>query len=314
MLFFDAHCDILSRIDTPEELVANAYHWDAKRALTNGPFIQVFSLFEGSGHPDQTKIKMEAQLQQAIKAEKKYPDRLKLIRSVADLNEGVNKNSKTLVYGLIEAEGAEILGGSLSELVRMYEMGLRVLTLSWNYDNEVCDSVAGKNIHNGLSPFGKQVVESAQNLGVLIDVSHASDKTVEDVAALSHKPITASHSNSRAQCGHRRNLTDNQIRIIARGSGVIGINLCPAFLEDSGNASMVDIIRHIEHISALAGTYAIGFGCDFDGIESLPKGIRGVEDLSRIPEALLQLNYPETDVKAITGGNFLRLMKQTLQA
>lgn len=314
MIFFDAHCDILYTIDTPEKLFSNHHHWDAKRALQNGPFIQVFSLFEGSGNPEQTKHAMESQLQKAVKAEKMRPEMLKLIRTRADLEESLNQGPKTRVYGLIEAEGAEILGGSrsLSELDRLYEMGLRVLTLSWNYDNDVCDSVAGNNIHNGLSEFGRQVVKRAKELGVVIDVSHASDKTFED-AVCCGGPITASHSNARALCGHRRNLTDEQIKTIADLGGVIGINFCPDFLNHSGNADILDIIRHIEYISALAGMGCVGFGADLDGIDSLPAGISGVQDLGKIIEKLLQLNYSEEDVKNIAGGNFIRFMDQVLK-
>lgn len=312
MLFFDAHCDILFAINSSEDLFSNKNHWDAQRALSNGPFIQVFSLFAVGESASDVKAKMESQLKLALETERKYPDKLQLIRSKDDLERCLKELSETRVYGLIEAEGSEILGGSLEELEKLYESGLRILTLSWNNDNDVCDSVAGQNIHNGLSEFGRKVVEKAQGLGILIDVSHSSDKTVEDVLAITKSPIIASHSNARALCGHRRNLTDNQIKAIAKTGGVIGINLCPSFLNNSGNAEILDIIRHIEHISALAGTQYVGFGCDFDGIETLPSGITGVESMKTVIDFLLKLNYPEKDVEAIAGGNFVRLLKQIL--
>ncbi len=322
MFFFDAHCDILSAIEKPEELFSNAHHWDARRALKNGPFIQVFTSFAGSKFRDNPKAHMEAQLQKALMAEKAYPERLKLLRSASDLEEFTTRHKlenrqtdsrDSRVYGFLEAEGAEILGGSLSELDRLYGLGLRILTLVWNFDNEVCDSVAGQNRHHGLSPFGKQVLEKAQKLGILIDVSHGSDKTLEDVLELTQKPITASHSNARALCAHRRNLTDSQIKAIARMGGVIGINFYPSFLRNSGNAQFMDIIEHIDYMAALVGTSSIGFGSDFDGFDDLPEGMKGVEDLSRIIEVLLKLNYSEEAVKAIAGGNFSRLMGLILQ-
>ncbi len=318
MLFFDAHCDILSAIDKPEDLFYNAHHWDARRALKNGPFIQVFSSFAGNQFRDNPKARMEAQLQLALIAEKAYPEKLKLLRSASDLesittmHKHESKQADGRVYGFLEAEGAEILGGSLPELDRLYEMGLRVLTLVWNYDNEVCDSVAGQNRHHGLSPFGKNVLERAQKLGILIDVSHASDRTFEDVLALTQKPVTASHSNARALCSHKRNLTDGQIKAITRLGGVIGINFYPAFLRNSGNAQFMDIIEHIEYFAALVGTSSIGFGSDFDGFDHLPGDMTGVEDLLRIIDVLLKLNYSEEAVKAIAGGNFVRLMQQIL--
>ncbi|MGI6084796.1 MAG: dipeptidase [Acetivibrionales bacterium] len=312
MLFFDAHCDILSAINKPEELFSNNNHWDTERALSNGPFIQVLSLFAQGKDENEIKGKMEAQLARALSAEKNYPGKIKIIRIREDLSYRDAPAESQRVGCFIEAEGAEVLGGSLSELDRLYEAGLRILTLSWNYDNGVCDSIAGDNRHNGLSAFGRQVVDKAENLGVIIDISHASDKTFWDVAEISHKPFIASHSNSRSVCSHRRNLTDRQICAIAKSGGVIGINLCPDFLNNSGNAGIMDIIRHIEHISALAGTKSIGFGCDFDGIDNLPAGISGVQDMGKIAETLLSLNYKEEDVKGIAGLNFTRLLHHTL--
>lgn len=313
MLFFDAHCDILSRIDTPEALFSNRFHWDAQRALSNGPFIQVFASFAGSRFRDQPEKVMESQLQKAIVAENQYPGRLKLIRTAKDLENALKDQSNSKVYGLLEAEGGEILGGSLEKLDRLYDMGLRVLTLAWNFDNELCDSVAGQSRHNGLSAFGREVVARAQELGMLIDVSHCSDKTLEDVLLITQKPITASHSNARALCSHPRNLTDDQIKALARSGGVIGINFYPLFLDNSGNAQFMDIIKHIEYISALVGPEHVGLGSDFDGFSGLPHGMNGVEELYKIPEALLRLNYTEAHVKAIAGENFTRLLMGVLK-
>ncbi|NLM74729.1 MAG: membrane dipeptidase [Clostridiaceae bacterium] len=312
MLIFDAHCDILSKINSEEELFNNNHHWDAERALALGPFIQVFSAFNEIFPRNIAGVNMKKQIQMALSIEAKYPDRFKIIRSKDDLDKCIMECSRQKVYGILEAEGAEILGGSLEEFERLYFLGLRILTLCWNYDNDICDSVAGENPHNGLSEFGKKVIDKADSLGVLIDVSHASDKTFEDVLSMTKRPVTASHSNARALCSHNRNLTDRQIKAIARSGGVIGINFYSFFLENSGNAHILDIIRHIEYIASLVGTEYIGFGADFDGIEVMPSEMNGVESMYDIINELLRLNYPEDDVKAIAGGNFVRLMGQFL--
>ncbi|HHW23370.1 MAG TPA: M19 family membrane dipeptidase [Clostridiaceae bacterium] len=312
MHFFDAHCDILSAIYNPRELLSNKRHWDVERALSNGPFFQVFSLFAEDGSPGTRKKRMEDQLEMVHEAERLYPEKLKMVRSIGDLDEWLNKKDVNQVRYMIEAEGAEILGESLEELDRLYDRGLRILTLSWNYDNAVCDSVAGQNTHNGLSEFGRQVVERAESLGIIIDLSHCSDKTFSDVEEIAAKPFIASHSNSRTLCKHRRNLTDSQIISIAKRGGIIGINLFPPFLTDSGNALILDIIRHIEYISALVGISYVGFGFDFDGIGYAPEAIRGVEDTIKVAEALLRLNYSEESVKGITGLNFAGLMRRIL--
>ena len=274
----------------------------------------MLSLFAEGNNGHEIKDKMETQLARVLLAEKKYPERIKIIRKKDELSNCINSFETRKIGCFIEAEGAEIIGNSLSELDRLYEAGLRILTLSWNYDNAVCDSIAGNSRHNGLSAFGRQVVKKAEDLGIIIDVSHASDKTFSDVAQVSRKPFIASHSNSRSVCSHRRNLTDEQINCISKSGGVIGINLCPDFLNNTGNADIMDIIRHIEHISALVGTKYVGFGCDFDGIDNLPEGIRGVQDMNKIVDILLRLNYKEEDVKNIAGLNFIRLLQSMLAA
>lgn len=327
MLFVDAHCDILSKIKIPQELFSNNHHWDAKRALSNGPFIQVLSLFAHEKNLTDTKTEMKKQLELANLAEKKYPDRLLIIKnfsqasSFSETSKSSKKQQNNISGGnanpnqigcIIEAEGSEIIGETLEELDSLYDEGLRILTLCWNYDNRVCDSVAGHSKHNGLSAFGKKVIRKAQSMGIIIDVSHASDKTFSELAQISQNPFIASHSNSRAICSHKRNLTDEQIKTIAERGGFIGVNLFPDFLNTLGNARLVDIIKHIEHMAALVGSSYIGFGCDFDGIDRTPLGINGVEDMSKIIEELLKLNYLEDTVIGIAGLNFMRLLKSTM--
>lgn len=321
MLIFDAHCDILSKIKVPEELFSNNHHWDAKRALSIGQFVQVFSLFAQGSCETDIKNKMEAQLKLLTLAENMHPKKLKVIKEYKDLEPFLEDGSQQQLEGkytakdkcqvgcIIEAEGAEIIGDSLAEIDRLYELGLRILTLCWNNDNRVCDSIAGQGTHNGLSAFGHQVVKRAQARGIIIDVSHASDKTFYDLAQITQKFFIASHSNSRAMCSNRRNLTDEQIKIIAKNGGFIGVNLLPDFLNSSGNAHILDIIKHIDYIAALVGTSFIGFGCDFDGVDKLPKDINGVEDMGKIIEELLKLNYTEEQVKGITGYNFIMRVK-----
>jgi membrane dipeptidase len=308
VLIFDAHCDILSKIGKASELLSNRRHWDVLRALRYGCYVQVLTCFADDPYRSFPRQHMLAQFMLGLQAERELSDQLTIIRSRKEL-EGIREGH---VYGILGAEGAEILGGSLAELDRLYQLGLRIMTLSWNYDNEVCDSVAGHNTHHGLSSFGKQVVRRMESLGVVVDVSHISDKSLEDVLEVAKKPVTASHSNARALCGHRRNLTDSQIQRIASGGGVIGINLFPPFLEYSGNAGIMSIIKHIDYIAGLAGTGAIGLGCDFDGMNELPDGISGVESLHSILNMLARMNYSDRDIEGISGKNYVRLFTQIL--
>lgn len=309
MLIFDGHCDTLSKINRPGELIRNGFHWDLERAGRYGSFVQVLSSFADHGQRKDPAAVMARQLEMAIAFEGEHPDRLKLIRSASDLKTVQNGG----VFGILGAEGAELFKGSIGELERWFNKSLKVVTLCWNYDNEVCDSVAGRRTHHGLSPFGRRVVARMQELGMVIDLSHASDETFEDVMACVDSPVAATHSNCRALCSHPRNLTDEQIRQIAGKGGVIGINLYGYFLVDSGKAEIADIIHHIEHIASLVGTRHIGLGCDFDGAHPMPAGIKGAESLHLVLEALARANYTDQDIRMIAGGNFMRLFTQVLK-
>ena len=309
MLIFDGHCDTLSRINNPEDLIKNGFHWDLERAGRYGTYIQVLASFADDDLRARPEVVMASQLEKAIAFEDAYPDRLRLIRSASDLKAATMGG----VYCILGAEGAEIFKGSLKELERWFQKGLRVVTLCWNYDNEVCDSVAGKRTHHGLSPFGLKVVERMQELGMVIDLSHASDETFEDVLSCVNSPVAATHSNCRAICGNPRNLTDAQIIQIAQTGGVVGINFYGYFLTNTGKAQIKDIIIHIEHIAGLVGTGHIGMGCDFDGANPMPGGIMGVESLYLVLEALGKANYSDQDIRMIAGENFMRLFTRVLK-
>lgn len=308
MLIFDGHCDILSKINDPEELVKNRFHWDLTRAGRYGAFIQVLASYADDTFRKDPPAIMNNQIEKAIRFEALHPDRLKILKARSDLQ----KIRPGGIYGILSAEGGEILKGDIEELDRLFKKGLRVMNLSWNYDNEVCDSVAGRRTHHGLSLFGRKVVDRMQQLGMLIDISHASDETFFDVMALIKIPAAATHSNCRALCNHPRNLTDAQIIRISGSGGVIGINLYSPFLSGSGKAGIKDILNHIEHMAGLAGTDHIGLGCDFDGGEPLPEGIDGVESIYKILDALAGVNYPQKSIDQIAGGNFLSLFTQVL--
>jgi membrane dipeptidase len=172
--------------------------------------------------------------------------------------------------------------------------------------------VSDRSSGGGLTPFGKKVVEEMNSLGMLVDVSHISEKGFWDVLELTRSPIIASHSNAQSICSHVRNLTDEQIKAIGKNGGVMGINFYPAFLNDSKKASVTDIVNHIEHMASLVGCDYIGIGADFDGVEALPEGINGLQDVEKVINTLLKLNYSQEWVEKIAGLNFLRVIKSVL--
>lgn len=224
----------------------------------------------------------------------------------------LSKNDlKNASYGAILAlEGADALHSSVSALRRFYNMGVRLLTLTWNHNNAVASSIESQ-VDNGLCDFGRKIVKECENLGVVIDLSHIGVKGFYDVAEIAQKPFVCSHSNSRAVYEHKRGLTDDQFKILVKKGGVSGINFAPYFLGE--NAGIEDIVRHIEHFCSLGGEKSIGLGSDFDGIEYMPRGCSGADFMTVIAEALLKNNYREETVRDILYGNFYRVFREILK-
>ncbi|WP_106832166.1 gamma-glutamyl-gamma-aminobutyrate hydrolase family protein [Parabacteroides pacaensis] len=216
-----------------------------------------------------------------------------------------NAGKKAFLLGI---ENGYALGKDLANLACFKEMGIVYLTLCHNGDNDLCDSAKGNSEWNGLSPFGTLAVREMNRLGIMIDVSHASEKTFYDVIKESRYPIIASHSSSRTICNHPRNLTDEQLIALAENGGVVQVCLYGGFLNEKENeASVLDVVRHVCHIAELIGTDHIGIGSDFDGGGGIT-GCNSSNELINITKALLDAGFSESDLQKIWGGNFLRVM------
>lgn len=208
-------------------------------------------------------------------------------------------------------ENGYAIGQSLEALRELKTRhGIVYMTLCHNGDNVICDSASKtQHTHGGLSAFGREVVRVMNDLGIVIDVSHAGEETVREVLELSRVPIVASHSSARALCDHPRNLTDDQIREIAARGGVVQVCLYAWFISKHGErASYLDAVEHIEHIIRLVGVEHVGIGSDFDGDGELV-GCRSTQDLIRITMELFARGYTEEDLALIWGGNFLRVLR-----
>ena len=311
MVIVDTHCDtILRSMETGESLFKNGCHIDLERMKRYEGFVQFFAAFVSPSYCQAYAMKRAVQIIDKFYQQlDQYSDNMMLCCNYRQIEDALQSSK---IAAVLSIEGGEALQGDLSALRMFYRLGVRSLCLTWNHRNEIADGVEDGISGGGLTPFGKDVIREMNRLGMIIDVSHLSEKGFWDVMELSEKPIIASHSNSKKVCSHKRNLTDEQIMALKDKGGVMGINLYSAFLTDDGNASLNDIIRHIEHIAEIAGTDCIGLGADFDGIDKTPEDVRGVEDLYKIFNELLRLNYPQHTVDMIAGGNFLRVIKEVL--
>ncbi|MBR2452850.1 MAG: dipeptidase [Clostridia bacterium] len=308
MTIFDAHCDTVQKItDFGGGLFENGFHIDIKRIKeSQNQHIQTFAAFLDKGNDKLTPFlrcnELIDKYFDEIEKNKKY---IKHCNNVFEIKAAL-KNGK--ISAILSVEGGEAIEGDLEKLDYLFSRDVRIMTLSWNYPNEITGSIAEEN-GNGLSDFGKQVIRKMNELGMMIDVSHISEKGFWDVLEITEKPILATHSNAKAVCGHRRNLSDEQVCAIIKNGGCIGINLYSEFLSGE-SAEINDILRHIEHILSLGGENNIGLGSDFDGMDSLPKGIKGIEDVYKIFEELRGRGYSEMLIKKISSNNFLDVMQK----
>lgn len=203
-------------------------------------------------------------------------------------------------------EGAEGIGCDPGRLEEARAMGVRMVSLTWNYENPLSGTcVTG----TGLTARGREFFRRAQSLGMLVDVSHVSDRAFFEMCELAEKPIVASHSNSRALCGHPRNLTDDQFRCIRDLGGTAGLNLYAPFLSE-GEAAWEDVCRHLEHFLSLGGETAVALGGDLDGIARGPAGFTGLGDYPAFFRMLETRGYAPGLLNALGAGNLTRLLPE----
>ncbi|EMS71064.1 dipeptidase [Ruminiclostridium cellobioparum] len=311
MLIVDAHCDTITTImKCGEGLRKNNCHIDISRLKNYDSYVQFFAAFISPEHAKMGALKRTLSIIDRLYQE--IENNKQDIMLCCNYNDMEDAFAGRKIAAVLTIEGGEALEGSLASLRMLYKMGVRGMTLTWNYRNQIADGVIDGISGGGLTPFGRDVITEMNRLGMLIDVSHISEAGFWDVINLTAAPIIASHSNSKKLCSHPRNLTDEQLLALKKNGGVTGLNLYPVFLNDGGKASIKDALSHIEYIVALTGEDTLGLGSDFDGIESTPEGLEGVQCYSNLLNELLKLNYSEGLVKKIAGENFIRVIKSVL--
>ena len=252
------------------------------------------------------------------------PDKLSLVCTSAEILKAKEEGKKSLMLCM---EGAEALYTDLSLLRNFYRLGVRIILLSWHHRNLIADG-SGESSNSGLSNFGRDLVKEMNRMGMVIDVSHICESAFWDVLNLSERPVIATHSNALAICDHPRNLTDDQIKALAKNGGIMGMNFLGQFVKEE-NPTVEDILDHIDHVAGLVGVEHIGLGPDW--IDYAPhlieecldpkgylskripitiyaKGLEKEEELPNLTIGLMARGYSEEDIRKILAGNFLRFL------
>ncbi|XP_031565381.1 dipeptidase 1-like [Actinia tenebrosa] len=215
------------------------------------------------------------------------------------------------IASLVGIEGGHAMDSSLDTLRMLYELGGRYMTLTHNCHTPWADSCVPKTAeHNGLTEFGKIVVKEMNRLGMFVDISHVSAKTMRDVLDVSKAPVIFSHSSAFALCNNSRNVPDDVLKRMPKNGGVVMVNFYNDFVTCKKTATLSDVADHIDHIKKVAGIDNVGLGGDYDGVPRVPTGLEDVSKYPDLIEELIDRGYSDDDAKKIVGGNLLRAMKK----
>lgn len=310
MIKLDSHVDILHQIFKPTNknvdlsIYRDDLQIDIPRLLEGEINSLFFALFikQNSSNRDVR-----------IKVGQQYELFLNLLRHNSRLNRCFTPNDilQTLSHNRIAVtlalENAFPIEFDLDFLSSYKEMGIRYITLCHNKSNQICDSSTDILVHNGLSDFGKSVVKEMNKLGLMIDISHVSDKTVEDILEITELPIIASHSNSYSVWNNPRNLNNELLEKIAKNNGVSQVNLLPKCV--GGDQNLLSFLNHVDYIVKLIGIDHVGFGSDFDGGGGLTD-CNNISETVNITQGLEDRGYSQEEIEKFWGLNFLRVYSE----
>lgn len=327
----DAHFDLLMEVDLRRKLgyrkVIETEFLPGIRA--GGVDVLVCSLFISSQYLPEMGLKKALDQVSALYSEmKESPDKLQLCTT---FNEIVAARAAGKLAILLSFEGVDPLTNDLDLLQIFYRLGVRLVGLTWSRRNEAADGCHFADVdegqQGGLTEFGVRLIEQAQNMSMILDVSHLNDAGFADVLSRAKTPVIASHSNARRIASSKRNLTDQQIRALAETGGVIGMNGCNMFVSDKyEEGDVAHLINHLDYMVQLVGAEHVGIGLDIchsmTDIPLKPAGhtgpdnfdiIRSHRDFPLIIEELIKRGYPDNQIGMILGGNFMNLYKKVLK-
>lgn len=308
MAIIDAHCDVLSKLLVHPELDfargQEGLDVTLKRMQKSGIRVQNFAVY--------LPERWSAEFRYVLESIDLFHERvlslpqMRFIRTPSDLRLAMDGDR---IGALLSLEGVDSLQGNLTYLRILYHLGVRIVGVTWNRANWAADGVLEPR-KGGFTAAGMDLIKECNRLGMIMDVSHLSEKAFWELLESSRKPVIASHSNASAISPRLRNLTDAQIRSLIQAGGVMGITFVPPFVSEEQPVPIDRILRHIDHVCALGGRFHIGFGSDFDGIKEWIVGLEHAGRYDQLVNLLLR-HYREEDVELFLHGNWFRyFMKQ----
>lgn len=329
MRYIDLHCDTIYELtDHPEkgDLGRSSLQIDLEKLAAGGALIQDFALFVDMGKDGDPWARYEALLGTYHREMKKYGDWFRPILSAAD---AAACEADGKLGAMLSIEEGGVLGGSLERLNRVHEDGVRLITLTWNYPNELGWPNGTEGEDKGLTEAGRAVVEEMGRLHMIVDTSHLNDRGTREILREAKRPPVASHSDARAVTAHQRNLPDDLLRLFGERGGLVGLNFSNHFLGSPAVTSFLgredidfsagpvivsriaDMVRHGLHIMDVAGEDTLAIGTDFDGIQPAVE-VKDASEMPRLAEAFLAAGLTEAQVEKIFWKNAMRYLKEML--
>lgn len=336
MKVIDLHCDTISKLmrREGESLGHNSLCVNLEGMEKAGTYAQFFACFvhaisyenemdkeererisvNGGISPEAWSRAFHAVLEMAKRIDIEQNDRIRTATSCGEMMEN-RRNGYISAVKTVEEGG--VLDGDFKRLDTLYDAGIRLMTLTWNYPNCIGfpNSRSEEAMGKGLTDFGIELLERMNTLGMIIDVSHLSDGGFWDCIRRSKDPVCASHSNARYLCSHPRNLTDDMLRALGEKGGIAGLNFYPVFLKETGETTVDDIVSHAIHMIDVGGEDLVAVGSDFDGFDNRTHSsqwIRGVGDMGLLWSGMKKRGLTERQIDKIMSGNALRFMERVL--
>lgn len=308
MRLFDMHCDTLYRAYTEKStLFDDSFHISFNKIKGISPYIQCLAVWIPDEYRGEAAWQLFCGCVGQLKRELSGTG-ITWCRNAEDIKRVCDEKGTGII---LTVEGGAVLGGDLSKLQTIYDMGVRMMTLTWNGRNELGDGI-GETADGGLTDFGRECVHEMERLGIIVDISHAGERLFWNVAEITTKPFVASHSNIRAVTPHRRNLTDEQFRELIRRGGITGLNFCGEFLnKNKTNANLYDIIKHAEYFLSLVDEKNIAMGGDLDGAD-IPTDMLGIESMHELNDMFVK-HFGQELTDAIFFGNAYRFFTENLK-
>ncbi|GAA0762783.1 dipeptidase [Clostridium sartagoforme] len=306
----DLHCDTASRLLYENlKLKESICKVDIKKLKESKALAQVFAHFIELNIVDNPYLEFKKMNDVLMKELKENHNDIEIVTDLKGLED---TNNKGKIGAFLSIEEGEVLEGKIERVKEVHDMGIRFITLTWNFPNSIGYPNAGYKYKDyGLTDKGKEIVNEMEKFKIIPDCSHLSDGGFYDLIEICKKPFIATHSNAREITNHSRNLTDDMIVKLANKGGVMGLNFCAPFLGNERIPTIESMIAHIKHIKNIGGIDVLALGTDFDGIENEVE-IRNIGEIEKLRDALIKEKFISSEIDKIFFKNVKRVVKECL--